>query len=127
MPWLSGSDNWVYEMNTQALRNVQRLRISRFLTCVALRELLGRACATVKMPSRQYVYGCGDWEMFAKTSWLSFGRGNGKQALIDEYRPTGRVTWDDPGSDPLQDIKDFMAWRDEDPIVRDWGGKGRRR
>jgi hypothetical protein len=58
----------------------------------------------------------------------SYGRGNGKQALIDEamrdpYIPPGSLAWDDENADPVQDIRDFIDFRERmrrDRYECDW-------
>ncbi len=100
-----------FETNIQALKNVQRLRTSKSLTCDELNAWLTSTSGSAKKPSRQSVYGYADWGTSGRISFLSCGRGNGKQRLIDEYKPDPNVTWGSEKSDPLQDMRDFMERR----------------
>ncbi len=107
--FVSGSQQ--YETNIQALKNVQRLRTSKSLTCDDLNARLSCTSGSATRPSRQSVYGSADSATSGRISWLSCGRGNGKQRLIDEYKAQAALPWDSEKSNPLQDIKDYLKRR----------------
>lgn len=73
------------EMSIQAQKSVLRLRISKSLTCDDLNELLTLTPSYAMRRSRQSASVFGGSATFARTSWSYCARGNGKQALIDEW------------------------------------------
>lgn len=73
------------ETSIQAQRNVRRLRISKSLTCDDLNVVLTSTLGSAKTPWSRFDCVFGASVTSARTSWLSCGRGNGKQALIDEW------------------------------------------
>lgn len=95
---LYGSDPHQYETNTQALRNVRRLRISKYLTFDDLREQLTATPVAAMRRWSSYVFGTGGSRMSGKTSSRSSRPGSSNRA------------WTDSGSDPIQDVCDWISW-----------------
>lgn len=84
-----------YEMNTQVLKNVQRLRILKCLTSDDLNARLTETSVSATKPSRAFVYGIVAPRIYGKTS-LQLSRSVSSSQL-----------WSAEGSDPIQDIVDW--------------------
>lgn len=98
-----------YEMSLQARKNVQRLRISKSLTTDDLSVRLAASSSPVTRPWSSSGSGSADWRDSDTISWQYCGRGNGKQALIDEYVPSGKTLWDSENADILADVIAFKG------------------
>lgn len=79
-----GSDSMQSATSIQVQRNVQRLRISRSLTCADLNAALTYTPVSAMKPSSPFGSVSGVSATCGRTFWRFCGRGNGKQALIDE-------------------------------------------
>lgn len=90
------------EMSTQALRNVRRLRISKYLTCDDLRERLTRTPVAAMRPWSSLDFGTGGSRMSGKTSSRSSRLAN------------SNLAWTDNGADPLRDLRDWIDWMKAD-------------
>lgn len=104
------------EMSIQALKNVRQLSISKSLTCDALSVSLTSKPDSVKKPSRQSVYGYAGSEKYGRTFWPSSEPFNGSQLSTGEpFVPCLALMWDDENSNPMQDVRDFLQRRRDNP------------
>lgn len=106
---LFNSANTQSEMSSLALKNVQRLRISKSLTCDDLSVRLASSSPTAIKPWINYDFGIGVWKDFDTICWQSCARGNGKQALTGEFRPQPALMWSDENADFVTDIRAFKT------------------
>ncbi len=89
------SANQQYEMNTLRLRNVQRLRTSKSLTCDALKELLTSTPVSAMRRWSQFGFVSVGSRMFGRTSSLL------------SRSVSSSTAWSAENADIIQDILDF--------------------
>jgi hypothetical protein len=99
-------------MSSQVQKNVQRLRISKSLTCDALSVRLDSTRGSVMRQSRHFDYGYAGYPTFDKTSRQSSRSDSSSQAWTVE--PS--LPWSDSRSDPIQDMRDMVT------LIREGGG-----
>ena len=107
----SGPGNRVSVTSTPVRESVQRLRISKYLTCDELRERLTMTPVAAMRRWSSYDFGIGGSRIFART----LSRSSRLASLSPLW--TGE-------RDPVDDLIEFqrrMRERFADPVVRDWG------
>lgn len=97
MPPQSGREMLLFAMNTPALESVQRLRTSKYLTCVGLRELLTASPVAAMRRWSSFGYAIEASRGSGKTSCRSFEHGNGNQLWSADHAP-----------EPIQDIREWQ-------------------
>jgi hypothetical protein len=75
-----------HETSIQAQKSVQRLRISKSLTCDDWNERLTYSCVSVMRQSSRSGFGTGGLVMFERTYWQLFESASSNQVLIVSKR-----------------------------------------